>query len=118
MARVSRWMAGMMDENKEFAPIATDRGMPSRASLVCVQIVHTVDDGTNDLVNLADEVRAGLRAGEPSRKGREDIGTERLEGATGHRGRSGESSPPEGPGEAAGGKKRRQQAEKARNQVN
>lgn len=60
---------------------------------------HTVDDGTDDLVNLADQTR--IRAGEPGREGRKGIGSERLECATSHRGRSGKGSPPEGPGEAA-----------------
>lgn len=119
LARASRWMVVTMVEKQEFASIASDRKMPSRGLTgVCVQMVHTVDDGTNDLVNLADEVRAGLRAGEPSRKGRQDIGAERLERATGHRGWSGEGSPPEGPGEAAGAKRTGQLAGKASNQVN
>jgi len=62
---------------------------------------HTVDDGTDDLVNLADAVR--LRAGEAGREGWQGMGSERLEGAPADRGGSSERSPPEGPGETAGG---------------
>jgi hypothetical protein len=50
-------------------------------------------------VNLSNE--ASIGAGVPGSQGRESIGSERLESATGHRGRSGKGSPPEGPGEAA-----------------
>lgn len=60
---------------------------------------RTVDNGTNNLVNLSNE--ASIGAGEPGRQGRESIGSQRLEGATSHRGRSGKGSPPEVPGEAA-----------------
>lgn len=58
---------------------------------------HTVDDGTNDLVNLSNG--RGLSAGHTG-QGREAIGL-RLESATGDGGRSGKSSPPEGPGKTA-----------------
>jgi hypothetical protein len=54
-------------------------------------------------MNLADQAR--IRAGEPGRKGGKGIGSERLECATSHRGRSCKGSPPEGPGEAAGEEK-------------
>lgn len=64
---------------------------------------RTVDDGTDDLVNLAHEV--GICASESSRKSRQRIGAKRLESATSHRSRSGKGSPAEGPGEAAGGEK-------------
>lgn len=60
---------------------------------------RTVDNGTDNLVNLSNE--ASIGAGEPGTQGRESIGSERLESATSHRGRSGKGSPPEGPGEAA-----------------
>lgn len=59
---------------------------------------RTVNDGTDDLVNLAR--LSGIRAGEAGRQGRQGIGAERLEGA-GDGGRTGKSSPPEGPGETA-----------------
>lgn len=45
---------------------------------------------------------SGIRAGEAGRQGRQGIGAERLEGA-GDGGRTGKSSPPEGPGETARG---------------
>lgn len=64
---------------------------------------RTVDNGTDDLVNLSNEASVG--AGVPGTQGLESIGSERLESATGHRGRSGKGSPPEGPGEAAVEKK-------------
>lgn len=60
---------------------------------------RTVDNGTDNLVNLSNE--ASIGAGEPGTQGRQSIGSERLESATSHRGRSGKGSPPEGPGEAA-----------------
>jgi hypothetical protein len=59
---------------------------------------RTVNDGTNDLVNLAG--LGSLGAGEASRQGRQGRGAERLEGAGDGR-RPGISSPPEGPGETA-----------------
>jgi hypothetical protein len=59
---------------------------------------HTVDDGTNDLVNLANG--AGLGAGEPS-EGRKAIELGRLKGAACDGGRSSKGSPPEGPGQTA-----------------
>lgn len=62
---------------------------------------RTVNDGTNDLVNLAR--LKGVGAGETGRQGRQSIGAERLESA-GDGGRPGKSSPPEGPGETAVGK--------------
>ena len=83
----------MMDENKEFAPIATDRGMPSRASLVCVQIVHTVDDGTNDLVD------SSILAGRGGAGEALDGGGERPDG----RGSRAERRGAEGPGNTAVG---------------
>jgi hypothetical protein len=58
---------------------------------------HTVDDGTNDLVNLSNG--AGLGAGEPS-EGRKAIELGK-EGAACDGGRSSKSSPPEGPGQTA-----------------
>jgi hypothetical protein len=62
---------------------------------------RTVNDGTNDLVNVAN--LRGVGAGEAGRQGRQSIGAERLESA-GDGGRTGKSSPPEGPGETAVGK--------------
>jgi hypothetical protein len=62
-------------------------------------VLHTVDDGTDDLVNLSNE--AGICACKPSSESRKSIGTKRLESATSHKGRSGKGSPADGPGEAA-----------------
>lgn len=62
-------------------------------------VVHTVDDGTDDLVNLSSATSLG--AGEAGRQSRQGIDSERLEGASADRGRSSERSPPEGPGETA-----------------
>jgi hypothetical protein len=58
---------------------------------------RTVNDGTNDLVNLADQVGTGASVTSKSRK---SIGADGLEGA-GDGGRPGKSSPPKGPGETA-----------------
>jgi hypothetical protein len=66
---------------------------PSR-SRQGVEEPHTVNDGTNNLVNLAR--LSDIRAGEASREGGQGIGAE-----TGNGGRPGEGSPPEGPGETA-----------------
>lgn len=62
---------------------------------------HTVNDGTNDLVNLSDLRGRGssFRAGESGQR-RKTVGSERLEsGASDGGGRTSKSSPPEGPGE-------------------
>lgn len=62
---------------------------------------HTVNDGTNDLVNLSNlrGRSSGLRAGESGQR-RKAVGSERLEsGASDGGGRTSKSSPPEGPGE-------------------
>lgn len=67
-------------------------------------MLHTVDDGTDDLVNLSNE--AGICACKSSSESRKSIGTKRLESATSHRGRSGKGSPAEGPGEAAVGEEK------------
>lgn len=67
---------------------------------------HTVNDGTNDLVNLSD--RASIGAGITSRQSRESIGSERLESAAGDGGWPSVGSPPEGPGETA--KRRKKQS--------
>ena len=57
---------------------------------------HTVNDGTNDLVNLSN--LSSLGGILPQR--RKAIGSERLEsGASDGGGRTSKSSPPEGPGE-------------------
>ena len=73
---------------KRFSRSPSDPGVEQR----------TVNDGTNDLVNLAGLNSIG--AGEASRQSRQGIGAERLDGA-GDGGRTGKSSPPEGPGETA-----------------
>lgn len=60
---------------------------------------HTVNDGTNDLVNLSGISSTSLRAGESGQR-RKAVGSERLESATSDGGgRTSKSSPPEGPGE-------------------
>ena len=59
---------------------------------------RTVNDGTNDLVNLSSQRSIG--ASETGSESRESIGADRLEGA-GDGGRPGKSSPPKGPGETA-----------------
>lgn len=70
-----------------------------RAAVNGEQLAHTVDDGTNDLVNLS--TGGSLGASEPSER-REGIELRRLEGAAcDDGGRSSKSSPPEGPGQTA-----------------
>ena len=80
---------------------------------------HTVDDGTNDLVNLS--TGSSLGAGEPS-EGRKAIELGGLEGTACDGGRSSKSSPPEGPGKTANssektevsGRKNRKKGDSAR----
>jgi hypothetical protein len=90
-----RWIGA---EEKIFARVPPD---PARAF---EEQPRTVNDGTDNLVNLAR--LSDIRAGEASREGGQGIGAERLEGA-GDGGRPGEGSPPEGPGETAVEKKNR-----------
>jgi len=71
---------------------------PVSAAKEVIGRTRTVNDGTNDLVNPASQ--RGIGAGETGRQGRQSIGAERLESA-GDGGRTGKSSPPEGPGETA-----------------
>lgn len=63
---------------------------------------HTVDDGTNDLVNLA--IGGSTGAGESGSQGGKAI--DGLEGAASDGAGASKSSPPEGPGETARGKER------------
>ena len=66
---------------------------------------RTVNDGTNDLVNSAS--LNGIRAGVAGRQGGQGIGAKGLESA-GDGGRPGKGSPPEGPGETAKTRVRRE----------
>ncbi len=70
---------------------------------------HTVDDGTNDLVNLS--TGSSLGAGEPG-EGRKAIELGGLEGTACDGGRSSKSSPPEGPGQTAVRKEKTGQRER------
>lgn len=80
------------------------RACPPKSCQGVEERPRTVNDGTNNLVNLAS--LSDIRAGEASREGGQGIGAERLEGA-GDGGRPGEGSPPEGPGETAVGKEKK-----------
>lgn len=62
-----------------------------------MNIRRTVNDSTDDLVNLADA--RGIGAGESGGQGGEAI--DGLAGTSGDGGRSRKSSPPEGPGKTA-----------------
>jgi hypothetical protein len=79
------------------------RACPPKSCQGVEEQPRTVNDGTNNLVNLAS--LSDIRAGEASREGGQGIGAERLESA-GDGGRPGEGSPPEGPGETAVGKEK------------
>ena len=61
---------------------------------------RTIDDGTDDLVNLA--ITGGVGAGEPLAQGRSERGLDWLEGAL-KGGRTAESRSPQRPGDAATG---------------
>jgi hypothetical protein len=70
------------------------RGVSAPRSRQGVEQPHTVNDGTNNLVNLAG--LSDIRAGEASREGGQGSVAKTSDG-----GRPGEGSPPEGPGETA-----------------
>lgn len=94
-------MSKQLIAGSEFFPDSGDEGKP-----------HTVDDSTNDLMDLS--MAGGISAGVPSRESAESIALKWLEGRLEGRRRSGKSGPSEGPGNTATDRRKNQLADAIR----